>query len=137
MDDFGQSNSDKETVKRLIDDTEKALQKRDMKLKGWVVSGIPPPSDLSEDGASVPFAGLVWFPLIDCYKLNISSLHFSKKKRGRLPDGLLKLDGCFGMSVDEFTPKQLTRRMCTSVTARKFDPLGKAAPLDLRLKNDL
>ena len=41
------------------------------------------------------------------------------------------------MSVDEFTPKQLTRRMCTSITARKFDPLGKAAPLDLRLKNDL
>ena len=27
--------------------------------------------------------------------------------------------------------------MCTSVTARKYDPLGKAAPLDLRLKNDL
>ena len=137
VDDFGQSNSNEETVERIIKETEETLQRRDMKLKGWVVSGAPPPNDLSEDGASVPIAGLVWFPQIDCYKLNISSLHFSKKKRGRLPDGLLKLDGCFGMSVDEFTPKQLTRRMCTSVTARKFDPLGKAAPLDLRLKNDL
>ena len=81
----------------------------------------------------MPFAGLVWFPEIDCYKLNISSLHFSKKKRGRLPDNLVKYEGSFGMSIDEFTPKNLTRRMCTSVSARKFDLLGKAAPLDLWL----
>ena len=137
VDDFGQSNENEETVKRLINETEKSLLKRDMHIKGWVVSGKPPPTDLSEDGASVPFAGLVWFPEIDCYKLNISSLHFSKKKRGRLPDNLVKYEGSFGMSIDEFTPKNLTRRMCTSVSARKFDPLGKAAPLDLRLKNDL
>jgi len=76
----------------LIKETEDALQRRDMKLKGWVISGNPPPCDISEDGASVPFAGLVWFPKIVCYKLNISSLHFSKKKRGWLPDDLLKLD---------------------------------------------
>ena len=89
-----------------------------MKLKGWVVSGVPLPSDLSEDGASIPFAGLVWFPLIDCNKLNILSLHFSKNKRGRLPDGLLKLDGCFEMSVDEVTPQNLIRGMCTYFSAK-------------------
>ena len=104
-------------MKRLINETEKSLLKRDMHIKGLVVSGKPPPTDLSEDGASVPFAGLVWFPEIDCYKLNISSLHFSKKKRGRLPDDLVKYEGSFGMSIDEFTPKNLTRRMCTSVSA--------------------
>ena len=124
-------------VQEIIKQTEEALKKRDMSVKGWVVSGKHPPEKLSEDGICVPFAGIIWIPKIDCYKLNISSLHFSKKKRGRLPDDLQKLEGSFGKSVDQYTPMHLSRRMCTSVTARKFDPLGKAAPLDLRLKNDL
>ena len=50
---------------------------------------------------------------------------------------MIKYEGTFGKSIDEYTPQNLARRMCTSVTARKYDPLGKAAPLDLRLKNDL
>ena len=118
VDDFGQSNENEETLNRLIQETEESLKRRDMHIKGWVVSGKPPPKDLSEDEASIPFAGLVWFSEIDGYKLNISSLHFSKKKRGRLPDDLVKYEGSFGMSIDEFTPDNLTKRMCTSVSAR-------------------
>ena len=137
MDDFGESKSNHDEVKKIIGQTEEVLRKRDMNIKGWVVSGSPPPEKLSEDGVSDPFAGLTWVPKIDCYKLNISSLHFSKKKRGRFPDGLQTFEGSYGKTIDEFTPDHLSRRMCTSVTARKYDPMGKAAPLDLRLKNDL
>ena len=82
---------------------------------------------MSEIGISVPFAGLQWLPEVDAYKLNILSLHFGKKKRGRLPDDLIKFEGTFGKSIDDFTPENLSRRMCSSIAARKYDILGKAA----------
>ena len=72
-----------------------------------------------------------------CIKKNIQPLHFGKKKRGRFPDDLKKFDGSFGMKIEDFTPIELSRRMCTSVTARIFDIPGKVAPLALRLKHDL
>ena len=137
VDDFGQSCVTEEDVDYLIHNTEKILNSKKMYIKGWVVSRKPPPEKLSEDGISIPFAGLQWLPMIDSFKLNISSLHLDKKKRGRLPVDLKKFDGTFGLPIDEFTPENLSRRMCSSVSARKFDLLGKAAPLDLRLKNDL
>ena len=137
VDDFGQSCVTEDDVDYLIHNTEKILNSKKMFVKGWVVSRKPPPKKLSEDGISIPFAGLQWLPMIDSFKLNISSLHLDKKKRGRLPVDLKKFDGTFGLSIDEFTPENLSRRMCSSVSARKFDLLGKAAPLDLRLKNDL
>ena len=48
-----------------------------------------------------------------------------------------KYNGSFGKSVKEFTPKHLTRRMCTSVAARIYDIPGKVAPFALRSKKDL
>ena len=111
VDDFGQSCVTEDDVDYLIHNTEKILNSKKMYVKGWVVSRKPPPEKLSEDGISIPFAGLQWLPMIDSFKLNISSLHFDKKKRGRLPVDVKKFDGTFGLSIDEFTPENLSRRM--------------------------
>ena len=137
VDDFGKSNRNKEESKTLIKNTDSALADIDMRVKGWVLSGEDPPADLSDDGVSVGFAGMEWLTKIDAFKLPIQSLHFAKKKRGRFPEDLVKLDGTFGKTIDEYTPINLSRRMCTSVAARIFDVPGKLSPLALRLKHDL
>ena len=108
-----------------------------MYVKGWAQSGSDPPEELSDDGISVGFAGMTWFPKMDVYKLNIQSLHFSKKKRGKYPSDLVKYEDSFGMTIDDYTPKKLTRTNCTSVLARIYDPQGLLAPLTLKMKNDL
>ena len=137
VDDMAKSASTGEEAAQIIEDTEKVLDTVKMKVKGWSVSGKEPPAELSEDGVSVGIGGMTWLPKIDVFQLNIQPLHFGKKKRGRFPDDLEKFDGSFGKSIEEFTPKRLTRRMCTSVAARIYDIPGKLAPLALRLKNDL
>ena len=137
VDDFGTSCSTEIEVKHLIHHTEITLYEKKMSVKGWAVSGNAPAEKLSENNITVPFAGLQWLPEVDAYKSNISSLHFGKKKRGRLLDDLIKFKGTFGKTIDDFTPQNLSRRMCSIVTAREYDILGKVAPLYLRLKNDL
>ena len=131
------SNKSKEESIKFIEKTEELLLTIMMFVKGWVVSGETPPADISEDGVSVGFAGMVWFPSIDSFMLGIQALHFGKKKRGAYPPDLPKFSGKFGKTISEFTPKNLTRRMCTSVAARIYDNVGKLAPMTLRLKYDL
>ena len=137
VDDFGKGNKNEGESRKLITDTENVLGNVGMNVKGWAQSGKDPPSEISDDGISIMFAGLKWTPSIDVYSLNIDALHFGKKKRGRYNPELIKLDGSFGMSVEDFVPLELTRRMCTSVAARIYDPPQKLAPLHLRLKYDL
>ena len=108
-----------------------------MKVKGWGLSGEDPPPDLSDDGVTIGFAGMTWATKVDCFKLNLDKLHFGKKKRGRYPEDLKRYDGTFGLTLEEFVPQALTRRMCSSVSARIYDLAGKLAPLSLRLKYDL
>ena len=131
VDDMAKSVSEEEEATKTIEDTEKVLNTVNMKVKGWSVTGRDPPPELTEDGVSVGFGGMTWLPKIDALKLNIQQLHFGKKKRGRFPDDLEKFDGSYGMKIDDFTPKNLSRRMCTSVTARIYDIPGKLAPLAL------
>ena len=137
VDDMAKSVTNEEEAIKTIQDTENVLKTVKMKVKGWSVTGQDPSPELTEDGVSVGFGGMTWLPKIDALKLNIQPLHFGKKKRGRFPDDLKKFDGSFGMKIDDFTPNHLTRRMCTSVTARIYDIPGKLAPLALRLKHDL
>ena len=137
VDDFGQSTLGKTDTKNLISKTDKVLKRLNMEVKGWTISGEDPPEAASEDGVSAGFAGLTWFPKGDFFKLNIQSLHFSKKKRGKFPANLVKIDQTEGLSIDEFTPQQITRTNCTSVTARIFDITGLLAPLTLKLKYNL
>ena len=75
-------NTEDETLE-LRRETEKLLENIQMKIKGWSISGKNPPAEMSDDGYSINFSGLTWFPVLDSYKLNISSLHFGKKSRGK------------------------------------------------------
>ena len=90
VDDFGNSTESNEATRKLIDDTTKILELIGMKIKGWAMSGQDPPEEISDDGSSVSFAGMTWYPRADVYKLNIDSLHFGKKRRGRYPSELIK-----------------------------------------------
>ena len=137
VDDLGKSTPSTEHSRKLMRLTEEVLAILQMKIKGWGLSGEDPPPELSEDGMTIGFAGMTWAPKVDCFKLNIDRLHFGKKKRGRYPEDLKRYDGSFGLTLDEFVPKTLTRRMCSSVSARIYDLSGKLAPLTLRLKYDL
>merc|ERR1711893_127003 len=108
-----------------------------MPIKGWAESNMNPPKEMSDDGLSVGFAGMTWFPKGDFFKLNIQSLHFQKKRRGKFPADMVKYEDTEGKTIEEFTPKGLTRTNCTSVTARIYDTQGMLAPLTLKLKYDL
>ena len=121
VDDFGKSCKNANEAKELIDNTETVLDTVQMKVKGWAQTGVPPPKDLTDDGASITFAGMSWQPLIDTFSLGIESIHFGHKKRGRYPKDLIRFSDTFGKTMEEFTPKKLTRRMCTSVAARLYD----------------
>ena len=83
VDDILKSLRNKSDALDLIKATEENLKNINMNIKGWAISGEDPPEQMSDDSASVGFSGLTWFPKIDCFKLNISSLHFGKKKRGK------------------------------------------------------
>ena len=108
-----------------------------MKIKGWSISGENPPEQLTDDGVSVGFSGLTWYPAVDSFRLNIANLHFGKKKRGKLSSELDIYDPEVHGSLEEFlTNKVITRRNCTSVVARLYDNYGKLEPLKLRLKHD-
>ena len=73
VDDFGKSTGNEEETKKLIQQTTSKIK---MEIKGWTVAGHDPPEQLSEDGVSMGFAGMTWFPKGDFFKLNIQSLHF-------------------------------------------------------------
>ena len=138
VDDILKSVKSKETAVVLMEKTEEALKRINMKIKGWSISGEDPPKQLTEDGVSVGFSGLTWYPAIDSFRLNIANLHFGKKKRGKLGSGLDIYDPEVHGSLKEFlTDKIITRRNCTSVVARMYDNFGKLEPLKLRLKYDL
>ena len=85
VDDFGKSTQNEEETKKLIQQTTGVLARIKMEIKGWTVAGLDPPEQLTEDGVSVGFAGMTWFPKGDFFKLNIQALHFGKKKRGKFP----------------------------------------------------
>ena len=137
VDDFGKAVETKEKAKELIEKTEEALDKISLKIKGWSESFKPPEEKLTEDGVSVSFAGLVWYPEVDTFKLYIQPTHFERKKRGKYPDDMKVFDGKFGTKMESFVPETLSLRNCTSVTARFFDPVGKNAPLQMKLKYDI
>ena len=137
VDDGGTSARTCADAKQLTEGTDKALGSIKMKVKGWTYSYESPPPEVSDDGVSVGFAGMRWYPQVDSFTLRIQKLHFGKKRRGLFPDNLERFDGLFGISLEEFVPKDLSRIMVTSVVARIFDPPGFLAPLSLKLKHDL
>ena len=136
-DNLGDSMINEEKTDSIIKETTRVLRAVNMKVKGWAKSGVNPPEELSENGVSLSFAGMVWFPRLDVYKLNIDSLHFGKKRRGRYPPDMVKYEDTVGLTVDQFTPENITGTICMSVVARIYDIQGLLAPLMLKFKNDL
>ena len=64
VDDIMNSKKNKVDVHNVIQKTEEVLKKIDMKIKGWTVSGENPPEELTDDGVSIGFSGISWFPVI-------------------------------------------------------------------------
>ena len=138
VDDILKSLNTEQEALDLMEKTEKLLENIQMKIKGWSISGKNPPAEMSDDRCSINFSGLTWFPALDSYRLNISSLHFGKKSRGKHRSDLDVYDEELHGSIDDFLmDKVLTRRKCTSFMARVYDPFGKIEPVKLRLKNDI
>ena len=116
VDDIMKSKKSKEEIMELIKKTEEQLDKIQMKIKGWCISGEDPPEQLSDDKKSIQFSGMTWFPKIDSFMLNISNLHFGKKVRGKTSSKIEAYDLAKHGSIGEFLKdKEITRRKCTSV----------------------
>ena len=136
VDDFTKSTDTLGELLKLINDTEKVLAKASLQVKEWAWTGEDPPEKMSSDGSSICLAGLIWYTKIDVYRLNLDSIHFAVKKRGRYPPGTIKWENT-KKSMNQFVPEHLTRRDCSRLAARVYDLRGDVAPLLLRLKYDL
>ena len=137
VDDIGKSTTSKEESKKLIVKASEVLKtKLDMDVKGWAVGGEKPPPDISKDGVSVGFGGLVWYPEIDVYTLNIPPLCLAKKQRGRLPEESFGFDPK-KINLEEYVQPDLTRRQITRAIAKAWDLCGKLTPVTLRIRHDL
>ena len=97
---------------------------------------MPPPPEVTKDGVSVEIGGHIWYTESDLFSNNIPPICLVKKQRDKLPDGVSVYDPKT-MSLDDYVPEILTRRMVTSSVAKIWDPLGKNTPVTLRLKHDL
>ena len=93
-------------------------------MKGVAFSGRDPPESMSDDGESIVVAGMRWYPKCDLVSLNMGTLSFAKKRRGR-------------REGDSKIPQKLTRRHCSSKVAEVFDILGRMTPVTVAMKLDL
>ena len=112
VDDFGKGIRNHEENQKLKENTANVLSSIGMKIKGWTESGLDPPEEILDNGVSVGFTGLTWFPKGDFYKLNIQSLHFNKKKRGKYPKDVETFEKTEGLTIEEFTPQKIRRSNC-------------------------
>ena len=115
-----------EKAVNLADDLELVLNRGGFSLKGVAFSGKAPPKHLSSDGNSINVAGMKWYPLEDTVSLDISTLNFSKKIRGKKSS-----------NHNDIIPDHITRRHCVSKTAEIFDITGKITPITATMKMDL
>ena len=137
VDDLAKSSVSREISVKLTKDTSEILKSRlNMEIKGWTLSGMPPPGEVSKDGITVELGGHTWYPEADLFTLNIPPICFAKKQRGKLPAGEIVYNSKT-MNLSDFVPSNLTRRMVTSAVAKVWDILGKTAPVTLRFKHDL
>ena len=137
VDDMAKGTNSRSESVSLIEKTSKVLyDELKMNVKGWALAGCKPPPEISKDGMSVDLGGMLWYTEADLYTLNLPPLCFTKKKRGKLPDNAVLYDPKT-MILEEFVPRNLTRRMITSSVAAQWDMTGKIAPVTLRIKHDL
>ena len=128
VDDLQDSKDTQVRCLQLARDADAVFSKIGLVCKGWTFTGMPPPPDISKDGISVSVGGFSWFPEGDFLELKIPKLHFSKPKRGMMPETVRFFDEQ-PLTMNEFVPKNITKRQVTSKLASIFDILGKLAPV--------
>ena len=137
VDDLAKGTKSKEESLKLTMETSQILKKKlNMEIKGWSIAGEKPPTQVTKDGVSVDLGGHIWWPEPDIFAQNIPPICFDKKKRGKLPEGTFGYDPKI-MTLEEYVPKDLTRRMITSTVAKVWDLLGKTTPVTLMFKHYL
>ena len=116
---MGESKDSKDAINSLADDADKVLGELSVTLKAWSKTGVKPSTSASDDGVSVLVAGMQWFPEMDSISIRIPSLHFGKRRQGKL-DKNTEFFNLIGDSEDidrleKFCPI-LTRRQPPSLT---------------------
>ena len=122
-----------EEARRITGEVDEVFSELNLSTRGWTHSGEPPNQEESLDGVSLDLMGVRWFPQTDSLQVKIPRLHFGKRTRGRLDPKTEYFDGDFG-TMDNFVPKNLTRRHIVSKRAGIFDVLGKIEPIKAKLK---
>ena len=132
VDDMGESKVDKENIDSLASDADRILGDLGVTVKAWSKTGEKPSEVVSDDGVSVLVGGLQWFPEIDSVSVRIPSLHFGKRRRGKLDKNTEFFFATGGEDdltrIGKFCPV-LTRRVCASKAASIFDLMGLLAPV--------
>ena len=128
VDDAGDSKFSKEECIKLAADADEVFARVGLKCKSWSFSGENPDDKVSKDGVSIGIGGFNWFPKLDFYELKIPSLHFGKKRRGKLREDTKFFSGA-EEELDQFVPEKLSRRMVASKFASIFDLSGKLGPV--------
>ena len=136
VDDLGKSAKLLEELKRLAIECDIVFDMIGLKCKAWTFSGEEPPSVVAMEGGTVKIAGERWRPKLDLVEVPVPDLHFAKKQRGKLPEETEIFRGTFA-ELDNFTPKNLTRKHVASKMGSFFDLKGKFAPLTAGLKADM
>ena len=95
VDDIGDSDKDKHTVKGLTTSLDKIFSSVGLSVKGWCMSGEDPHPDVTVDGMTVDVGGMSWITKLDMISIKIPPLHFGKKSRGKLVAGTEVFDGSF------------------------------------------
>ena len=133
--DIADSAAKKETIEKITGQADYFFDKLGLGCKGWSYSGSNPPEEVSGGKDHVKVAGMIWYTLLDSLEIPLPELHFSNKSRGRLVAGSKVYDG--SMSMEEFVPAKLTRRMIVSKNSSIFDLAGKLVPALITLKSDV
>ena len=136
VDDVQDSKSKQEDCFKLAENADEAFSRIGLVCKAWTFTGLPPPPAVSKDSVSIGVGGFAWYSEGDILELKIPQLHFGKPRRGKIPETVKFFDEA-NMTMDEFVPKNLTKRQVTSKLASVYDILGKLAPLMSGLKVDL
>ena len=136
VDDMAKSAKSLEELEILTKEADFVFGEIGLKCKGWTFSGSDPPEVIKMKGDTVKIAGQRWCPGIDTVEVPVPALHFGKKQRGKLRENTKIFDGEFG-DMDQFVPKNLSRRQVASKMASFYDLMGKFSPLLSGLKADM
>ena len=133
VDDLADSMNNNDDIKKLIESADNLFASVGLTCKGWTLSHLPPPKEVSSDGNGVEIGGMIWWSQLDSLMVKIPQLFFAKKSRGRIAAGTQIFDGTFE-DLNKFVPDKLTRRMVVSKFSSLYDPLGKLCPVTAAMK---